>query len=207
MGPLNATQIAAGDVESLPGRLTGQTAGGRGAFVSNRPLGQVSRFSTTTLRGTLPAGWDAELYRNGQLLAFQDDRGDGRYEFLDVELFFGRNDLEVVLYGPQGQIRRDKTSVPVGFNQIEPGETYYWAGVVQNNRDLFDLGTGLQNGPQKWRWGVGVERGLDERTSAALGVQSLYFDGARRRYVEGAVMRSLGAVQPVSVWPCVWTQN
>ena len=195
LGPLDATQVAIGDVETVPGRLTGQTSIGRGAFVSNRPIGQNSRFSTTTLRGTLPAGWDAELYRNGQLLAFQDDRGDGRYEFIDVELYFGRNELEVVLYGPQGQIRRDKSSVPVGFNQIEPGQTYYWAGLLQDNRDLFDLGNGIQIGPQKWRWGVGVERGLDQRTSARVGVQSLYFDGARRRYAEGAVMRSLGAMQ------------
>ncbi|EAQ28509.1 hypothetical protein NAP1_12958 [Erythrobacter sp. NAP1] len=195
LGPLGATQVAAGDVETLPGRLTGQTAVGRGAFISNRPLGQVSRFSATTLRGTLPAGWDAELYRNGQLIAFQDDRGDGRYEFIEVELFFGRNDLEVVLYGPQGQIRRDRTSVPVGFNQIEPGETYYWAGILQTNRDLIDLGTGIRDGPQAWRWGMGVERGLDERTSAALGIQSLVVDGARRRFAEGAVARTFGAMQ------------
>lgn len=195
LGPLNATQVAIGDVETLPGRLTGQTAVGRGAFVSNRPLGQTTNFSKTTLRGVLPAGWDAELYRNGQLLAFQDDRADGRYEFIDIELFYGRNDLEVVLYGPQGQIRRDTTSVPVGFNQIEPGKTYYWAGVLQNNRDLIDLGTGIRDGPQAWRWGMGVERGLDQRTSAAIGVQNLFFNGRRRTYAEGAVMRSTGVVQ------------
>ncbi|MEM7780443.1 MAG: carboxypeptidase-like regulatory domain-containing protein [Pseudomonadota bacterium] len=195
LGPLKATQAAIGDVETLPGRLIAQTAIGRGAFVSNRPIGQESRFSTTTLRGVLPAGWDAELYRNGQLLAFQDDRGDGRYEFIDVELFFGRNDLEVVIYGPQGQIRRDKTSVPVGFNQIEPGRTYYWAGVVQDDRDLIELGSGIRDGPQGWRWGVGVERGLDERTSAAIAAQSLVLNGKRRRYAEGAVMRSFGAMQ------------
>ncbi len=195
LGPLDATQVAVGDVETLPGRLTGQTAIGRGVFISNRPLGQSSRFSTTTLRGVLPGGWDAELYRNGQLIAFQDGRGDGRYEFIDVELFFGRNDLEVVLYGPQGQVRRDKTSVPVGFNQIEPGQTYYWVGAVQDNRDLFDLGNGVQIGQEKWRWGVGIERGLDQRTSARFGAQSLFFDGARRNYVEGAVARTLGAMQ------------
>ncbi|MHA7820610.1 MAG: MSCRAMM family protein [Erythrobacter sp.] len=195
LGPLDATQIAIGDVETDAGRLTGQTAVGRGAYISNRPIGQNSRFSATTLRGVLPAGWDAELYRNGQLIAFQDDRGDGRYEFIDVDLFFGRNELEVVLYGPQGQIRRDKTSVPVGFNQIEPGETHYWAGILQDNRDLFDLGTGIRDGPQEWRWGVGVERGLDQRTSATLGFQSLWLADRRRRYAEGAVMRSFGAMQ------------
>ncbi len=195
LGPLKARQVAIGDVETVAGRLTAQTAVGRGGFVSNTPVGQTARFSTTTLRGVLPAGWDAELYRNGQLLAFQDDRGDGRYEFIDVELFFGRNELEVVLYGPQGQIRRDKTSVPVGMNQIEPGQTYYWAGVLQDNRDLIDLGNNLSGGPQEWRWGMGVERGLDERTSAAISAQSLYYNGKRRRYAEGAIMRSLGVMQ------------
>ena len=195
LGPMGATQVAVGDVETLAGRLTGQTAVGRGVFISNRPLGQSSRFDTTTLRGTLPAGWDAELYRNGQLVAFQDDRGDGRYEFLEIELFFGRNELEVVLYGPQGQIRREKTSIPIGFNQIEPGETYYWAGIVQNNRDLIDLGGTNGTEPEDWRWGVGVERGLDKRTSAAIGIQSLEFAGSRRTYAEGSVARSFGRLQ------------
>ena len=60
LGPLRATQVAVGDVETPPGALTGQSAFGRGAFVSNRPLNLPSRFGVTTLRGTLPAGWDAE---------------------------------------------------------------------------------------------------------------------------------------------------
>jgi hypothetical protein len=194
LGPLGATQVAVGDVETIAGRLTGQTQVGRGAFVSNRPIGQTNRFSATTLRGTLPAGWDAELYRNGQLIAFQDDRGDGRYEFVEIELFYGRNDLEVVLYGPQGQIRRERTSVPVGFSQIEPGQTYYWAGVLQTQRDLVQLNQDNVFLPQEWRWGVGVERGLDQRTSVALGMQSLVFQGARRTYAEGALVRSFGAM-------------
>jgi hypothetical protein len=143
----------------------------------------------------LPAGWDAELYRNGQLIAFQSDRGDGRYEFLEIDLFFGRNDLEVVLYGPQGQIRREKTSIPVGMNQIEPGQTFYWAGIVQNNRDLIQLDDEFLTFDQKWRWGVGVERGLDQRTSAMIGAQSLFFNGKRRSYAEAALARTFGSLQ------------
>ena len=195
LGPLEATHAAIGDVETLAGRLTGQTAIGRGAFISNQPLGRINRFSATTLRGVLPAGWDAELYRNGQLIAFQNSRADGRYEFVEVELFYGRNDLEVVLYGPQGQIRRETTSFPVGFNQIEPGETFYWAGVLQNNRDLFQLENSNVGTPQEWRWGVGIERGLDKRTSALLGAQSLVFAAKRRSYLEGALTRSFGQFQ------------
>ncbi|MEM7690370.1 MAG: carboxypeptidase-like regulatory domain-containing protein [Pseudomonadota bacterium] len=195
LGPLQATQAALGDVETLAGRLTAQTAVGRGAFVSNRPLDRAQRFSATSLRGVLPTGWDAELYRNGQLIAFQSDRGDGRYEFLDIDLFFGRNELEVVLYGPQGQIRRDKSAIPVGFNQIEPGQTYYWAGIVQNNRDLIQLEDNLFGLPEKWRWGVGVERGLDKRTSAMIGANSVFLAGQRRTYAEAALARTFGSLQ------------
>ena len=195
LGPLGATDVAIGDVETVPGRLVGQSAVGRGAFISNRPLGQTSRFSTTILRGTLPAGWDAELYRNGQLLAFQQSRDDGRYEFIDVDLFFGRNDFEVVLYGPQGQVRREQSSVPVGVNQIEPDKTYYWAGIVQDRRDLIQIRRPADQLPQKWRWGAGVERGLTSRTSVGLGVHDLYLNESRHTYAEATLTHSLSFVQ------------
>ena len=198
LGPLGATDVAIGDVETVPGRLVGQTGVGRGAFVTNRPLNQTSRFSTTVLRGTLPSGWDAELYRNGQLLAFQGSRDDGRYEFIDVDLFFGRNDFEVVLYGPQGQIRRERSSVPVGTSQIEPGQTLYWAGVVQENRDLIQLrslGDLPNQQPREWRWGAGIERGLSKRTSAGFGVHNLVRNGMRRTYTEATLTHSFSFVQ------------
>jgi len=81
LGPLRATQVVAGDVEMPSGNISGGAGVGRGLFVSNTPLDRPTRFGTTILRGTLPLGWDAELYRNGQLLAYQSDSLDGRYEF------------------------------------------------------------------------------------------------------------------------------
>lgn len=195
LGSLKATQLAAGDVQTQSGQLTGQTAVGRGAFISNQPLGRRSRFSETSLRGILPAGWDAELYRNGQLIAFQDDSGDGRYEFLDIDLYYGRNDLEVVLYGPQGQVRREKTSFPVGTNNLEPGQTYYWAGALQDDHDLIEISAREFLRPRKWRWGAGVEYGLDKKTSLALGLQGFWLDGQRRNFAETTLWRTLGPMQ------------
>lgn len=195
LGPLGATQIAVGDVQTEAGQLTGRSEVGRGAFVSNRPVGRSSRFSTTSLRGVLPTGWDAELYRNGQLIAFRGDSTDGRYEFLDLDLYFGRNDFEVVLYGPQGQVRHIREAVPVGQLAVEPGKTYYWAGAVQDGRDLIEIGTPLASASGRWRWGVGIERGLDERTSVSAGVQSLFVDGHRRQYLEGSALRTFDAMQ------------
>lgn len=196
LGPLAATRVAAGDAELPAGQLTGRSVVGRGAFVSNRPLGAPARFAATTLRGAMPAGWDAELYRNGQLIAFQQESGDGRYLFEDLDLQFGRNEFEVVLYGPQGQIRRIREDVPVGRQMIEPGKTYYWAGIVQQDRDLIEL-SGRAPAPDSghWRWGIGVERGLDQRTSAGLGYQSFVLAGRRRQYVEGNLQRTFGSMQ------------
>ncbi|MXO63056.1 carboxypeptidase-like regulatory domain-containing protein [Qipengyuania oceanensis] len=194
LGPLKATQVAVGDVQSLSGQLTGESAVGRGAFISNQPLAHRARFAETSLRGVLPAGWDAELYRNGQLIAFQGDNGDGRYEFLDIDLFYGRNELEVVLYGPQGQIRRETSSQPVGLENIEPGKTYYWAGILQDDRDLIDLRRNRIAGPHEWRWGGGVERGIDKRTSIGVGLQSFWYNGRRRNYAETTLWRTVGPV-------------
>lgn len=192
LGPLGATQLALGDVETQDGALTGQSAVGRGLFLSNRPVAMPSRFATTTLRGELPAGWDAELYRNGQLLAFQSDQGSGRYVFDNVELRMGENGFEVVLYGPQGQIRRERTSYPVSAESVPPDKTWYWAGLVQPDRDLVDLSGFMADPLTGWRWGVGVERGLDRRTALGLGVQSLVLGTRRRTYGEATLRRGLG---------------
>ncbi len=195
LGGLHATQVVAGDVQTDSSQLTGQSAVGRGAYISNQPLGRQSRFSSTTVRGTLPAGWDAELYRNGQLIAFQTDTADGRYEFANVDLYYGQNDLEVVLYGPQGQIRREKFQFPVGRSNIEPGKTYYWAGILQNNHDLIDLRNTFVGTNQAWRGGAGVEHGLDQRTSIALAAHSFVLDGDRRNYLESNLFRTIGPMQ------------
>lgn len=191
LGPLKATQVAVGDVELYPGNLAGAGGIGRGAFISNRPLNRSSSFGKTVLRGALPLGWDAELYRNGQLLAFQSGTADGRYEF-DVDLVYGNNDLEVVLYGPQGQVRREKQTIPVGNGAVAPGKLEYWAGIIQRNRDLInfhDPTTGLDGG---WQYGFGTQYGLDDRTVLGATAESLVYEGLRRNYGELDAQRGIG---------------
>ena len=194
LGPLDATKVAVGDVETESGNLAGRSGVGRGAIISNAPVRQPSSFSKTTIRGPMPSGWDAELYRNGQLIAFQGGNADGRYEFVDVDLYYGNNDFEVVLYGPQGQIRRVSSSYPVGPESIKPGKTYYWAGVIDQGHDLLEFGRNILDPNTGWRWGVGVERGLDDRTSAAATAQSMVVRGTRYNYLEMNLRRAVGSM-------------
>ena len=192
LGPLKMTRFALGDVDTLPTTLSAQSAYGRGLFVSNRPLNLPSRFGATTLRGVLPAGWDAELYRNGELRAYQADRGDGRYEFADIELVFGENAFDVVLYGPQGQIRHETSTMPVGIDNLPAGKTWYWAGVVDQGHDLIGKPRGTPDPLSGWRWGVGIEHGIDRRTTIGLSYNSAVLLGRRRNYLEGTLRRSVG---------------
>jgi len=192
LGPLKATRFAIGDVDTESTALSAQSAYGRGAFVSNRPLNLPSRFGVTTLRGILPAGWDAELYRNGELRAYQADRGDGRYEFADIELVFGDNDFDVVLYGPQGQVRHERSVMPVGIDNLPAGKTWYWAGVVDQGHDLIGNARGSSDPMNGWRWGVGIEHGIDRRTTIGASYNSSVLLGRRRNYFEGTLRRALG---------------
>lgn len=192
LGPLKATQVAVGDVATISTPLVAQSVIGRGAFITNRPLQRPDTFDRTSFRGSLPVGWDAELYRNGQLLAFTENRADGRYEFIDVPLLFGINDFEVVLYGPQGQVRREKLSLPVGQDSIPPGETYYWAGATQAGRDLVTLRDPIILPTQGWRGSFGLEHGINERTSVAAALHSLQIFGTRSNIFELSGRRAVG---------------
>ena len=193
LGPLRATHVGLGDVAGLASPLVSNGGAGRGVLVTNRPTDRPEQFDRVRFEGDLPAGWDAELYRNDQLVAFAGEGASGRYAFRDVPLQVGDNRFAVVLYGPQGQVRREEQRVRVGADSIPRGRTYYWAGVNQDGRDLVTLarpppGTRRQG----WQGALGLEHGLDARTSLALSVQTLVIGDERLTYAEGAVRRAVG---------------
>lgn len=193
LGPFKATHFGIGDV-NLPGSFVGsQSTPGRGLFLTNRPLSRPDNFDRTSFRGELPDGWDAELYRNDQLIGYFQSRGDGRYEFLDVPLHYGQNRMEVVLYGPQGQIKRDVRMIPVGANSIPPRETYYWAGVQDAGRDLFNFANTDDQPYNGLRAGFGIERGIDAKTSIGASAITSVYDGNRDSYIEAMIRRAIGA--------------
>lgn len=192
LGPLNATHFEIGDVSTVSTPLAVQNTPGRGLFVTNRPVGRSDSFDRTTFRGELPDGWDAELYRNDQLIGYAQSRGDGRYEFADVALLYGQNRFEVVLYGPQGQIRRDVKMIPVGLDSIPPRETYYWAAFQDSGHDLLNFRDVPDYDFTGLRAGFGFERGLDARTSVAAAVMSYMYRGERENSLEASLRRAIG---------------
>lgn len=194
LGPLKATHVAVGDVEGIASAIASSGAAGRGALLTNRPLIQAVAFDRTQFSGELPPGWDAELYRNGELIAFAAGGSDGRYRFNDVALQYGDNRFEILSYGPQGQVKSRIETVTVGPQAVPRGESWYWAGVVDPGRDLLDLrrGRAPPSGEEGLRAAASLAHGLDQRTSVGALVQTLVADDQRVTYVEGSVRRSIG---------------
>ena len=193
LGPLKATHFGFGDVAGLDSRLTGTAASGRGAIVTNRPLGSLTAFDRKRFEGDLPAGWDAELYRNGELIAFTRATADQRYVFDDVQLLYGENRIGIILYGPHGQVRTREELINVGQDNVPPGKTWYWAGVSQPGRDLIDVEPADELGRlPKLQATVAVEHGLGTRTSVGALARMMLIDDERLTFVEGSVRQSVG---------------
>jgi hypothetical protein len=193
LGPAHATHFGAGDVEGFDSKLTGTSAFGRGAVVTNRPLNAQSAFDRSRFEGDLPPGWEAEIYRNDELLGFAKATSDNRYVFDNVQLVYGENRIRVVLYGPQGQIRTREELINVGQDNVPPGKTWYWAGFNQPGRDIFTIhkppdGSDLP----KAQATVSLEHGIDDRTSVSALARMMLIDDQRVTFVEGTVRRSIG---------------
>jgi hypothetical protein len=193
LGPLHATHVGFGDVAGLETGLTGSSISGRGAVITNRPLFTQSTFGRTRLEGDLPSGWEAEIYRNGELLAFAKPSGGQRYAFDDVQLLYGENRVSVVLYGPQGQIRTRDEVINVGQDNVPAGKTWYWAGANQPGREIVSL-EHPPDDPARIRSQatISVEHGLDERTSVGALARMMLIGDERLSFVEGTVRRSIG---------------
>jgi hypothetical protein len=193
LGPAKATHFGFGDVEGFDSKLTGSSTYGRGAVITNRPLTAQTAFDRSRFEGDLPAGWEAELYRNDQLLGFSKATPDQRYVFDNVQLLYGDNRVRIVLYGPQGQIRTREELINVGQDNAPPGKTWYWAGFNQPGRDLFTLHKPPdgQNLPTA-QASVALEHGLDDRTSVAALARMMLIDDQRVTFIEGTVRRSVG---------------
>ena len=193
LGPLKATHVGFGDVEGFDSRLTGTVAAGRGAVLTNRPLTARTAFDRTRIEGDLPTGWEAEIYRNGELLGFAKSDSSQRYVFDDVQLLYGENTIRVVLYGPQGQVREREQLLNVGQDEVPKGKTWYWVGANQPGRDLVRLEKPPdQAALPSAQASVSLEHGLDTRTSVGVLARAMLIDDQRLTFVEGTVRRSVG---------------
>lgn len=145
LGPLKARRYEIGDVLPTTLPLAEGVAQELGARITNiDPLLTYSR-STTQITGSLPPGWDVELYRGAQLLDLITVGDSGVYLFNDVELFRSQNNFRLVMYGPQGEIREENVYIPVDPSRQAEESAVYDVSLTMDSKQTYRAETGFKN--------------------------------------------------------------
>ncbi len=180
---------SAGDINAplLP-LLTAQVDG-LGIRVGNIDDAQsLADFSRTTLRGEALNGWDVELYRNNDLLAFLTVESANQYQFDDVALQPGLNLFRVVMHGPQGQRRERLERIVVGNDMLTQGQQH-WQGFALLRDERLLPGPLNRSGQQRASTGslmagFGYRRALTSRWSLGLDALTAELDdGQQHQYL------------------------
>ncbi len=222
LGPVDAREALVGDVSTPNLPLVANSVAGRGATLSTFNLHRLSDLQRVTLRGELPLGWEVELYRGGDLIDFQTNGSDGRYEFANVPTIPGLNTFKLVFYGPQGQRREEDQPIFVAASAVGAGETGFRLAMNQQNVDL--INGQLNRPPQqltpfnrfdqlarnqvlnesplndgKLRVIGEIEHGISDTLSLTGALSNIPFNGTNYQYVQTGVRTSImGALVTVN---------
>jgi hypothetical protein len=104
-----------------------------GIYLSNRPIAGSTNFLRHDINGSLPQGWDAELFHNGMPIAYQPPTSENMYHFQNLQVYYGNNDFKVVLHGPFGERR-------------ESEETFVSDAITPGGQFLYTVSTGWETG-------------------------------------------------------------
>ncbi|MGI9042309.1 MAG: hypothetical protein ACR2HK_14615 [Gemmatimonadales bacterium] len=96
----------------------------RGMGVTNAPFLRPSLVGTIPYSGRLPAGWQVELYRGGELVAFDSVGADGSFA-ADLPVLYGDNPVDMVAYGPFGETRTVNRTFRVSSALLPRGRFEY----------------------------------------------------------------------------------
>ena len=115
-------QVRLGDI--VPGARRGRML--RGLELTNAPFLRPAAFGQELLDGSLPDGWEVDLFQDQQLLGYSASDPSGRYA-LDVPVRYGSNPVEIVAYGPNGEVVRRRRTLQVPFDRLPKGRFEYAA--------------------------------------------------------------------------------
>lgn len=181
-------QAEFGDITDLSSPMVGNSGLGRGIKFQAAPVTLTDNFSSTTIEGDAIPGWDAELYIGGVLRAFQKVDDNGRFNFNEISINYGSNDLVVVLYGPNGEVEKLDYSQVISAGMLPPGQVYTWGSLTQPNRSML-----LNNGNTeplesalnysiRSDWGVSESLTLSGQAVRQLNMSSLFNDDSAESY-------------------------
>jgi hypothetical protein len=119
-------QVRVGDVQSNGRRAQFV----RGAVVTNAPFIRSSEFDVERIVGRLPTGWEVELYDRGRLIGYGEVDALGAFT-VPLNVRYGQNPYDLVMYGPAGEVVRESRTVRVPFSRLPDGRFEYAVALGQ----------------------------------------------------------------------------
>ena len=175
LGPLDLTGYQFGDVSPINTGIDYNASISRGFSLSRGAIGNIVN-NKININGDIQPGWDVELYRNGILIDRQISLQSGRYEFNDVDLVFGNNIFEMVLYGPQGQVEKTTREVFINQNSLKGLASSYGVSLTQTGKSLFGVSNTAADDDEGWLFAGRYDQGVTDWFSFSLGHSSLIAD-------------------------------
>lgn len=158
----------------------------RGAGISNAPFLRPVQFADEILSGTFPEGWEVEVYRGDRLVGFTQVDDSRRYA-IDLPVRYGPNPLELVAYGPHGEVVRTARTFEIPFQRLPDGEFEYG---VSGGACVTQLCTATFN--------VDARYGFTDRVTAQIGSDFFSRDGRSDLWHPYALV-SVAATRSLSV--------
>lgn len=189
LGPLQANQVAVGDILPATFPILPNGTPERGLFISNADLNRSVSYDSTRFEGNLTPGWQVELHQNGAFIQGKSIGANGRYLFDDVPVYYGTNDFEVLAYGPQGQKQVvEEKQLTIGTGMLPQGDGIYQFSASQYEQTI--LGVDEADSPvdnDRPRITGRYQYGLTDNLSAGLGLSSLEFSEERHNYIQAGI--------------------
>ncbi len=113
-----------------------------GAYFSNRSLLRPINFSKESFSGTLESGWEVELYHNDVLIGREVGSSvKQRYEFNNIDLYYGVNRFKFIFYGPKGERRYENKTLNISntFDKSSQVTITGAFGEDQNDKENYSL--------------------------------------------------------------------
>lgn len=193
-----------GDVSSKPSALIDKSLFGRGVYLSTASTAPGNQsFDEVVIHGTGQPGWEVEIYRGSELLdfGFVDERGEYRFE--SIPLRYGRNQMRILLYGPQGEVIEEQKEYQIKTNRLRPGEMNFETSIVDFRQPLLDVDDrGPQEGSSQGASGfLRVNRGLNHWMTGFATLTRTPIEDEKQTYATvGANFNALGGVGQVEVY-------
>lgn len=197
LGGLRATEYEIGDIDSVPVPLIGTPGHGRGVYISNSDINRPDQFDQTSFIGDSQPGWEVEIYRNGELLGFQQVGENGRYEFKNIPVLYGNNSFKIVSYGPQGQVKEEVKTYSIDDSILKKGRFNYNISADQKSQSLFGIDEKMMNiqTEKEERFIGNFEYGLTDGITVSTGaITTPLEDKKTHSYQTLGVKSSLGGV-------------